>query len=87
MKCFGKRMGRHLMWNTFPTLKLKNGEIVGIVVTFMDISERKKKEAAIEYLSCYDTLRFSIIVVASKKIEKIWNSRKTYLPVIFDING
>ena len=36
--------------------QIKNGEITGAVVTFMDISERKQKEAEIQYLNCYDTL-------------------------------
>jgi diguanylate cyclase (GGDEF)-like protein/PAS domain S-box-containing protein len=39
---------------SFP--QVKDGEIIGAVVTFMDISERKQKEAEIQYLSCYDTL-------------------------------
>lgn len=39
---------------SFP--QIKNGNIVGAVVTFMDISDRKQKEAKIQYLSCYDTL-------------------------------
>lgn len=36
--------------------QVKNGEIVGAVVTFTDISDRKQKEAEIEYLSCHDVL-------------------------------
>ena len=36
--------------------KIKDGTIIGAVVTFMDISERKQKEAEIKYLSCYDPL-------------------------------
>lgn len=36
--------------------QIKNGEIIGAVVTFMDISERTQKEAEIQYLNCYDTL-------------------------------
>ncbi len=34
----------------------KNGDIIGAVITFMDVSERKQKEAEIQYLNCYDTL-------------------------------
>lgn len=41
-------------YHSYP--KIKNGEILGAVVTFSDISERKRKEAEIHYLSCYDTL-------------------------------
>jgi len=36
--------------------QVKNGEIIGAVVTFMDISDRKQKEAEIQYLSCHDML-------------------------------
>ncbi|HKM29462.1 MAG TPA: diguanylate cyclase [Bacilli bacterium] len=36
--------------------QIKNEIIVGIVVTFTDISKRKQKEAKIEYLSYYDAL-------------------------------
>ena len=36
--------------------QVKNGEIIGSVVTFMDVSDRKQKEAEIQYLNCYDTL-------------------------------
>lgn len=39
---------------SFP--QIKNKKIVGAVITFMDISERKQKEAEIQYLSCYDPL-------------------------------
>jgi diguanylate cyclase (GGDEF)-like protein/putative nucleotidyltransferase with HDIG domain len=35
---------------------VKNGEIIGAVVTFLDISDRKQKEAEIQYLNCHDTL-------------------------------
>lgn len=34
----------------------KNGKITGAVVTFLDISKRKQKEAEVEYLFCYDVL-------------------------------
>jgi len=36
--------------------QIKNNEIIGAVVTFMDITERKQKEQKIQYLSCHDTL-------------------------------
>mgnify|MGYP003756774729 FL=1 len=41
-------------YSSYP--KIKNGEIVGAVITFMDISQRKEREAEIRYLSCYDAL-------------------------------
>ena len=40
----------------FSYPKIKNGKTIGVVVTFMDISERKQKEREILYLSCYDML-------------------------------
>lgn len=36
--------------------QIKNGEIVGAVVTFTDSTERKKKESEIDYLNRYDVL-------------------------------
>ena len=36
--------------------KLKNEEIVGAVITFIDITEKKKGEAKIKYLSSHDAL-------------------------------
>ncbi|WHH61347.1 diguanylate cyclase [Petroclostridium sp. X23] len=41
-------------YHAYP--QIKNGEVVGGVVTFMDITERKQKEAEIQFLSCRDTL-------------------------------
>lgn len=40
----------------FSYPQVRNGEIIGAVVTFMDVSERKQKEAEIRYLNYYDTL-------------------------------
>lgn len=69
--------------------QIKNGEVIGIVVTFMDISERKKKEAAIEYLSCYDTLTgFHNRSCFEKNRRIIEQPKNLPLAVIFaDING
>lgn len=41
-------------YHSYP--QIKNGEVIGGVVTFMDITDRKQKEAEIEYLNCHDTL-------------------------------
>lgn len=40
----------------FSHPKIKDGETVGAVITFMDISQRKQREAEIRYLSNYDPL-------------------------------
>ncbi len=41
-------------YHSFP--QVKNGEIIGTVVTFMDITTRKQRENEIQYLSYHDTL-------------------------------
>lgn len=41
-------------YSSYP--QIKDEQIIGAVVTFMDISDRRKKEAEIQYLSCYDAL-------------------------------
>ncbi|HPF18209.1 MAG TPA: diguanylate cyclase [Bacillota bacterium] len=40
----------------YASPQYKAGAYIGAVVTFMDITERKEKEARIEYLSCHDSL-------------------------------
>ncbi|MDD4690054.1 MAG: diguanylate cyclase, partial [Eubacteriales bacterium] len=69
--------------------QVKDGEIVGAVVTFLDISDRKQKEAEIQYLSYYDILtglhnrRYS-----DENRDKIDRPENLPLSVIFaDING
>ena len=41
-------------YSAYP--QVKNGTVIGGVITFNDITERKKREEEIEYLSCYDSL-------------------------------
>lgn len=41
-------------YHSYP--QIKDGEIIGAVITFTDITERKKRESEIEYLNCYDML-------------------------------
>lgn len=41
-------------YRSYP--QVKNGKVIGGVVTFMDITDRKQRDAAIQYLSCHDTL-------------------------------
>jgi len=69
--------------------QVKNGEIIGAVVTFMDISDRKQKEAEIQYLSYHDTLTGLYNRRRFEELrEKIDNAENLPLSVIFaDING
>lgn len=39
---------------SFP--QIRNGEIIGAVISFRDITMRRQKEAKIQYLNCYDVL-------------------------------
>lgn len=41
-------------YHSYP--QISNGEVVGGVITFMDITDRKKREEEIQYLSCHDIL-------------------------------
>lgn len=41
-------------YHAYP--QIKNGEVIGGVITFMDITDRKMRENEIQYLSCHDTL-------------------------------
>lgn len=73
----------------FSYPQIIDGESIGAVVTFMDISKRKQKEAEIEYLNSYDTLTG---LYNRRYFEKtravIDNSDNLPLSVIFaDING
>ena len=69
--------------------QVNNGEIIGAVVTFMDVSDRKQKEAEIQYLSCHDTLTgLHNRRCFEEHREKIDNPENLPLSVIFaDING
>lgn len=40
----------------FSYPQIRDGKVTGAVVTFMDISKRRQKEAEIQYLNCYDIL-------------------------------
>ncbi len=74
-------------YRSYP--KTLDGVIIGAVVTFTDITERKEKEEAITFLSCYDGLTglynrqcFEIHLRETDKAENL------PLSVIFaDING
>lgn len=72
---------------SFP--QISNGKVIGAVVTFRDISERKQREAEIKYLSCYDVLTgLHNRRCFEENREKIDNADNLPLSVIFaDING
>lgn len=53
---FWRADGTSINVEYYSSPQMKNGEIIGAVITFMDISERKQKEAEIQHLNCYDTL-------------------------------
>ncbi len=64
--------------------QIKNGKVVGSVVTFMDITQRKKREEDIRYLSCHDQLTGLYNDGAWRKRAGRWISRKNLpLSVIF----
>ncbi len=41
-------------YHSYP--QIRNGKVVGGVITFMDITERKKREDEIQWLNCHDIL-------------------------------
>ncbi|MDD3106859.1 MAG: diguanylate cyclase, partial [Bacilli bacterium] len=86
---FWKKDGTSFEVEYFAYPQIKNGEIVGVVVTFMDISKRKQREADIEYLSCYDTLTgFHNRSCFEKNKKNIDIEANLPLSIIFaDING
>lgn len=69
--------------------QLKNSEIVGAVVTFMDNTERKRTEEHIRYLSCHDSLTGLFNRMHFEDALKTIDIRKNYpISVIFgDLNG
>ncbi|HNS66826.1 MAG TPA: diguanylate cyclase [Mesotoga infera] len=74
-------------YRSYP--QIKNGEVVGGVITFTDITDRKKREAEIEYLSCHDALTglYNRSCFESNR-DKIDIPDNLPLSVIFaDING
>lgn len=73
----------------FSYPQIRNGDIIGAVVTFMDISDRKQKEAEIQYLSCHDTLTgLHNRRCFEENRTKIDTPKNLPLSVIFaDING
>ena len=67
----------------------KNDQIIGAVITFLDITERNKTEAQIRYLSCHDTLT-GLMNRSYLEEALILNDKEEKLPIsiIFaDLNG
>ena len=74
-------------YRSYP--QYKDGRIVGAVVTFMDITERKKDEEEIKYLNCHDVLTgLKNRRCFEKSLAEIDQEGNLPLSVIFaDING
>jgi len=74
-------------YHSFP--KIKDGKIIGSVVTFMDITDRKEKEEKINYLSRHDALTGLYNRRSFEEYRKNLDvSKHLPLSVIFaDING
>lgn len=73
----------------FSYPQLKNGEVIGAVVTFMDISERKKTEEKIKYISCHDSLTgLYNRGCFEDEVKKIDTKNNLPISIIFgDVNG
>jgi diguanylate cyclase (GGDEF)-like protein/PAS domain S-box-containing protein len=86
---FWRKDGTPLNVEYFSYPQIKNGKIIGAVITFMDISERKQKEMEIEYLNCHDPLTgLHNRRCFEKNRAKIDTPDNLPLSVIFaDING
>ena len=74
-------------YHSYP--QIRNGKVVGGVITFMDITDRKKREEEIKYLSCHDTLTgLYNRRCFEENVNTIDNVDNLPLSVIFaDING
>jgi len=74
-------------YHSYP--QIKDGKVIGAVITFMDITDRKHKEREIQYLSCHDVLTgiYNRRCFEEKRIE-IDIQDNLPLSVIFaDLNG
>lgn len=69
--------------------KLKDGAIVGAVLTFIDITDKKKDEEQIKYLSCHDSLTGLLNRRCFEdKLKRNDNSSFLPISIIFgDLNG
>ncbi len=77
----------NVAYHSYP--QYKNGEIIGAVVTFMDITDRKKTTEQINYLSSHDPLTglFNRLYF-NNALKKIDTQNKLPISIIFgDVNG
>lgn len=73
----------------FVTPKISNGTLLGGILTFFDITERKKKQAEIDHLTFHDPLTGLFNHIKFEKLKFTYDSEK-YLPLSIlmgDING
>lgn len=73
----------------FSYPQFQNGELVGAVVTFMDITERKKSEEDIKYLSYHDSLTgLYNRMFFEEELKRLNTKRNLPLSIIMgDVNG
>ena len=74
-------------YRSYP--QMRNGEVVGGVITFSDITERKKREEEIKYLSSHDVLTGLLNRSSLAQIQKAVDVEEN-LPIsviVADING
>jgi diguanylate cyclase len=74
-------------YHAYP--QFNSGKIIGGVITFMDITERRQQEKQIEYLMCHDSLTgLYNRVCLEEHIANIDNQENLPMSVIFaDLNG
>jgi len=86
---FWKHDGTSFEAEYYSYPQFKGGEIVGSVVTFMDITERKKNEENIKYLSSHDSLTgLYNRMYFDCKLKEIDNKKNLPISIIFgDVNG
>lgn len=74
-------------YNIFP--QIRDGKNIGSVISFIDISERKKAEEEIRFLSCHDAMTGLLNRGRFEQVLKEFDT-KVYLPasmIYIDLNG
>jgi len=86
---FWKKNGTYfpVEYHSFP--QIKDGKVVGAVITFMDITERKERENKIKYLTFHDNLTGLLNRLGFENVmDQMDVEEKLPISVIFaDING